>query len=75
MGAGMGASGELRPINLGLGSNLRIGGSTGAPAIPPAVMGRGDCLVGLIPDMPIPCELRGGEELFPFGVAVDENEG
>jgi hypothetical protein len=75
IGAGIGASGELRPMSLGLGSNLRIGGSTGAPAIPPAVMGRGDCLVGLIPDIPIPCELCGGEEWLPFGVATEENEG
>lgn len=53
----MGASGELRPISLGLGSNLRMGGSTGAPTMPPEVIGRGDCLVGLIPDIPMPCEL------------------
>lgn len=62
-------------MSLGLGSSLRIGGRTGAPAIPPAVMGRGDCLVGLIPDIPMPCELCGGEEWLPFGVATEENEG
>lgn len=62
-GAGTGASGELRPINFGLGSSFWIGGSIGAPVILPDVIGRGEFLVGLIPDrgMP-PCELCGGED-------------
>lgn len=76
-GGGIGASGELRPMSLGLGSNLWSGGRTGAPAMPPAVRGRGDCLVGLMPDIPMPCELRGGEEWLwlPLGVAAAENDG
>lgn len=74
-GGGIGASGELRPMSLGLGSNLRMGGSTGAPAMPPEVIGRGDCFVGLIPDIPMPWELCGGEEWLPFGVAEAEKDG
>lgn len=62
-GGGMGASGELRPINLGLGSSFCIGGKIGAPVILPEVTGRGDCLVGLIPESATPpCELCGGDE-------------
>lgn len=69
-----GASGELRPMSLGLGSSLRMGGRTGAPAMPLAVGGRGDCLVGLIPDIAMPWELWGGDEWLPLGVAA-ENDG
>jgi len=75
IGGGIGASGELRPMSLGLGSSLRIGGSTGAAVMPAEVMGRGDCFVGLIPDIPIPWELCGGDEWPPFGVPVVENDG
>lgn len=49
-GGGIGASGELLPISFGLGSSLCTGGKIGAPAMLPAVAGRGDCLVGLRPD-------------------------
>lgn len=53
-GGGIGASGELRPISLGLGSSFWIGGRTGAPETLPEVIGRGDCLVGLMPDNGLP---------------------
>jgi hypothetical protein len=59
-------------MSLGLGSNRRMGGSTGAPAMLPEVTGRGDCLVGLIPDIR-PCELWGGEEWLPLGVAAEKD--
>ena len=74
-GGGIGASGELRPMSLGLGSSRWIGGRTGAPAKLPEVIGRGDCLVGLIPDLLMPWELCGGDEWFPLGVASAENDG
>lgn len=68
----MGASGELRPINLGLGSSFWIGGRTGAPVTLPDVIGRGDCLVGLIPEKGMPWELWGGEERLAVGVAMKD---
>ena len=74
IGEGTGASGELLPISLGLGSKVWIGGKTGAPVKLPDVIGRGEFFVGLIPDRCAPCELCGGEEWMPLGVAA-ENEG
>lgn len=47
----MGASTELRPMSLGLGSNLWIGGRIDALLTLLAVTGRGESfLVGLRPD-------------------------
>lgn len=72
-GAGIGASGELRPINFGLGSNFCIGGKMGAPVILPDVIGRGEFLVGLIPDKGTPCELCGGEGWGLVGVTAEKD--
>lgn len=46
----------------------------GAPAMLPDVIGRGEFFVGLIPDRGTPCELCGGEDCGPLGVAA-ENDG
>lgn len=73
VGAGIGAPGELRPISFGLGSSFWIGGRMGAPATLPEVIGRGEFLVGLIPDRGTPWELCGGEECAALGVATENN--
>lgn len=69
----MGASGELRPINLGLGSSFWIGGRIGAPVTPlDDDIGRGEFFVGLIPEKGTPWALCRGEEWT--GVAEENDD-
>lgn len=72
IGAGIGASGELRPINFGLGSSFWIGGRIGAPATPLDVTGRGEFFVGLIPENGMPWELCGGEDWIEVAAENDD---